>query len=165
MDHLTHVLMIKRKKQITWCKNCRDAFNIKWLLETVTSKTNFLFNRQVYCQHNGIAMGSPLGPLLADKFMIKFEINLMRQLKQLGVIYWRRFVDDTFVPIRPDSNVLSIQSVLNDYHPDDIKFTFEQEEDMCLSFLDVIIKRTLSRKSGFFTTVYRKPTYTGLLTK
>jgi len=117
--------MIKRKKQFIWCKNCRDAFNIKWLLDTVTSKTNFLFNGQFYCQHNGIAMGSPLGPLLADKFMIKFKTNLIRQLKQLEVIYWRRFVDDTFVPIRPDSNVLSIQSVLNDYHPDDIKFTFE----------------------------------------
>ena len=39
------------------------------LFEFVTSGTHFLFNGNYYSQMNGVAMGSPLGPVLANLFM------------------------------------------------------------------------------------------------
>ena len=39
------------------------------LFEFVTSGTHFLFNGNYYGQMNGVAMGSPLGPVLANLFM------------------------------------------------------------------------------------------------
>ena len=46
---------------------------------------------------------------------------------------------------------------LNCLHPS-LKFTFEKEKDNCLPFLDVNVERTVT---GFETSVYRKPTFTG----
>ena len=81
-------------------------------------------------------MGSPLGPLMADIFMVELETTLMPELKKSGVIYWRRFVDDTFVLLKPDSDIISIQSILNSF-PHSIKFTFEEENNMSLPFLEL----------------------------
>ena len=46
---------------------------------------------------------------------------------------------------------------LNCLHPS-LKFTFEKEKNNCLPFLDVNVERTVT---GFETSVYRKPTFTG----
>ena len=46
---------------------------------------------------------------------------------------------------------------LNCLHPS-LKFTFEKEKNNCLPFLDVNVERTAT---GFETSVYRKPTFTG----
>ncbi|CAF5187574.1 unnamed protein product, partial [Rotaria magnacalcarata] len=47
-------------------------------------------------------------------------------------------------------------------HHQDIQFTSVKEEGEQLAFLDVLIKR---KAKPFVTTMYRKPTYTGLLAK
>ena len=148
-----------------WCKTCQDRDNMEWLLMmTSNSETNFLFNGQAYCQHNGVAMGSPLGPLLADIFMIELETKVMPMLIELGVIYWRRYVDDTFVLIKPGTTITLLLTVLNSFHPN-ISFTFEEEKQSSLPFLDILIHRTSETGSGFKTTMYRKPTYSRLITK
>jgi hypothetical protein len=87
---------------------------MKWLLDIATSETNFLFNG--------------LRPLMADIFMIELETTLMKELTKLGVLYWRRFVDDIFVLTRPDSDISSFQLALNKFHYN-IKFTCEAEKD------------------------------------
>ena len=43
-----------------------------------------------------------------------------------------------------------------------ISFTFEKEVDNILSFLDIKIKRDSPK---FTTSIYRKPTFTGLMSK
>ena len=53
----------------------------------------FAFNGQIYFQVDGIAMGSPLPPLLADIFLIELERSLIPNLRK--VKFWRRYVDDT----------------------------------------------------------------------
>ena len=42
---------------------------LRELFEFCTSKTNFIFNGVIYDQIDGIAMGSPLAPVLANLFM------------------------------------------------------------------------------------------------
>ena len=43
------------------------------LLEFATKKSHFLFDSQYYEQIDGVAMGSPLGPVLANIFTCHFE--------------------------------------------------------------------------------------------
>ena len=71
-------------------------------------------------------MGSPVGPVLANKFMVELESVSVSKLNDY-VKKWRQFVDDTFVYIK---RVLIeyVLSVLNSFH-DNIKFTYEQENN------------------------------------
>lgn len=48
-------------------------------------------------------MGSPLGPLFANIFMDEFERKHMENLKNLGVEFWSRYVDDTGTVIKSDT--------------------------------------------------------------
>ncbi|CAF3250684.1 unnamed protein product [Rotaria sp. Silwood2] len=116
----------------------------------------------MYVQRNGVAMGAPLAPVIADIFMSHLEITLMDKLKELGVCEWYRYVDDTFVLINKDTNIDDILSILNNFHSS-IKFTYKIEENDKLEFFDVqVIRSTINQ--CFETTIYRKPTFTGLLT-
>jgi len=134
---------------------------MKKLLDIATSDTHFSFDGKYYRQHNGVAMGSPLAPLLADIFMIQLENKLMTQLRGAEVMWYKRYVDDTFVLVDKNANIDNIKYILNSYHPD-IQFTSADEKDNELPFLDVLVHRD---GKYFTTSVYRKPTYTGLLTK
>ena len=48
----------------------RDLFK---LLETATSKSFFIFDSILYKQVDRVAMGSPLGPTLANTFLCHYE--------------------------------------------------------------------------------------------
>ena len=49
--------------------NKRDLFK---LLETATSESSFNFDYLLYKQVDGVAMGSPLGPTLANAFLCHY---------------------------------------------------------------------------------------------
>ena len=157
------------KRRTEWCENCKNRFEMKWLLEISTQESHFIYNGKVYSQINGIAMGSPLGPLFADMYINYLESKLMPRLKRNGVLFWRRFVDDTFVILDKDANVDNVIEILNSFDQD-IIFTCEQENNNSLPFLDILVTRKTTNKSwtttsSFDTTIYRKTTYTGLITK
>ena len=48
------------------------------LLNLATKDQLFQFNGNLYEQIDGVAMGSPLGPLMANAFMCSIEENLAR---------------------------------------------------------------------------------------
>ena len=85
---------------------------MKELLLLYTKNVHFTFNQQIYIQVDGVAMGSPVVPLLADTFMIELERSLIPNLQKLR--FWRRYVDDTirFVEI---GSIKYIRSVLNSF--------------------------------------------------
>ena len=152
----------KKKKGIKEiCIKCDKRYKFKTLLRIATSKVNFLFNNKMYVQHDGVAMGAPLAPVIADIFMTHLETTLMEQLKKDGIIEWHRYVDDTFVLIDPKTNIQDILTILNNFH-DSIKFTYEMEKNNTLPFLDIRVHR-IPGQDKFSTTVYRKKTYTGLM--
>ena len=72
--------------------------------------------------------------------------------------YFRRYVDDCFLVFNDQSHIDSFLHYLNGRHPK-IKFTKEVEKNGTLAFLDVNISKDGSRLS---TSVYRKPSFTGL---
>ena len=68
---------------------------LRKLLEFATKKSHFLFDGQYYDQIDGVAMGSPLGPVLANIFMRHFEEKWVMS-GQVCPSFWYRYVDDTF---------------------------------------------------------------------
>ena len=89
-------------------------------------------------QKDGIAMGSPLGPVLAGIFMVNLDRSLVPKLN-VYLNFWRRYVDDaiTVIEITCAEYLLS---VLNNFHPK-IKFTYEMEVDSELAFSDILLHR------------------------
>ena len=134
---------------------------LKKLFLFATSQNHFLFQGQYYDQIDGVAMGSPLGPVLANLFMGVMESRWLNEYSGPSVLFYRRFVDDIFCVFENRSHANAFLRFLNRQHPN-IKFTVEHENEGTLPFLDVLIRRT--ENGDISTTTYRKPTNTGLLT-
>ena len=75
---------------------------------------------------------------------------------------YRRYVDDTFLVFNTSSDMLSFFKWMNKQHPS-ITFTKEEEQDNKLSFLDVLLTQTTD--GSIVTSIYRKPTFSGLYMK
>jgi hypothetical protein len=66
------------------------------LLKHMLTSTYFCFDEQFYEQTDGVAMSSPLSPVIANFFMEDFEKKAIEQATH-ELIYWFSYVDDTFV--------------------------------------------------------------------
>ena len=106
---------------------------------------------------DGVAMGSPLGPLMANAFMCSIEERLQDQGKMPD--FYKRYVDDTLSIMPNVETAEAFLSTLDDNHPS-INFTMELAANGKLPFLGVEIVKQMSRLE---TKVYKKPTDTGLL--
>ena len=106
---------------------------------------------------NGVEMGSPLDPVLANIFMAVLEITIIPSLGNY-LKNWKRFVDDTFAFVLPDK-IGYIVNQLNSFN-ENIQFTFEMEEENKLAFLNVMVIRNTNDIIN--TTVYRKPKNTDI---
>ena len=126
-----------------------------------TKKSHFVFDGQYYDQVDGVAMGSPLGPVLANIFMCHFEEKWVMNSSIRSAI-WFRYVDDTFTLFDNKESAVKFLDYLNSRH-DHIKFTIEFEQHSEIPFLDIVIKR--HHNNSFSTSIYRKKTFTGLYTK
>ena len=56
---------------------------------------NFTINNETYIHVDGVAMSSPLGPVLANIFMIELETSVIPNLSN-KLKLWKRFADDTY---------------------------------------------------------------------
>ena len=130
---------------------------LKHMLE-VCSESIFLYKDGVYKQHDGVAMGSPLAPLLAEWFVSKIENNIMQQDISYKPIFYKRYVDDVFALFKSEDDRDKFFSLLNGAHPN-LKFTMEVSTNS-LPFLDTAVS---IKDDRFEISVYRKPTNTGIL--
>ena len=126
---------------------------MKELLNLCTKSVHFAFEGNIYVQNDGVAMGSPLGPILANIFMVELERSVIPTLMD-KMKCWTRYVDDTLCYIKTDS-IDYVLKMLNGFHRN-IQFTYEVETDSKISFLDVLVIRDSSNNIN--TTVYRKST-------
>ena len=59
-----------------------------------TKKIHFTFDNVIKVQNDGVAMGSPLGSVLSDIFMIELETSLLPGLTDY-LQYWKGYIDDS----------------------------------------------------------------------
>ncbi|KFD45032.1 hypothetical protein M513_14091 [Trichuris suis] len=135
-----------------------NPFHIIKLVSFCMQEGNyFLFDNKFYKQSNGVPMGSPLSPVMAEIFMESFERQMFEKVdRQIAPRLFRRYVDDISVIIK-DGKEEQFLHFLNSIRPNQIAFTMEKEENKTLPFLDALIIHT---NQGLKTRVYRKPTHT-----
>ena len=100
-------------------------------------------------------MGSRLGPALADIFVGYQETKIFLNVKKPLIYY--DYVDDTFVVFENEDDCEKFIFSINSLHFS-LRFTLEKELNSSIPFLDVLSE---NNKTGFITSVYRKPTFTG----
>ena len=111
---------------------------LRKLFSFATSRTHFLFNDQYFDQTDGLSMGSPLGPTLANLFMGKNEKEWLDQYDGPKVLFYRRYIDDVFCVFENGDQAKHFLNYLNTRHRN-IRFTMEIEQQGVLPFLDVSI--------------------------
>ena len=127
------------------------------LLTISTKDQLFQFNGELYKQSEGVAMGYPLGPLMANTFMCSLE----EQLKLRGKLpsYYKRYIDNTLTIMKDEVSAYSFLHVLNDLHPS-ISFIVEMPTENRLPFLGMVLRKD---SQTITTSVHVKLTNTGLL--
>ena len=125
------------------------------LLRICLTTTSFQFQARHYELADGLAMGSPISPVVANLFMAKLEKRALASFAY-PPRSWLRFVDDVFSIVRASA----VKDLLNHLNSQDpvIEFTTEEEHDGKLPFLDTTVTR---RGNALKTDVYQKPTHTG----
>ena len=96
------------------------------LLCFALKENHFLFENKLFDQVDGVAMGSPLGPIIANIFMSNLESKPLMSYQGVKPSYYRRYVDDTFLVFESRSDVLPFFDWFNQQHVN-IKFTFHND--------------------------------------
>ncbi|XP_069992386.1 uncharacterized protein [Penaeus vannamei] len=99
----------------------------------------FEFAGEEYQQISGLAMGSPLSPVLACLFMETLERDHYRDINSRHST-WLPYVDDVLVIVLRKSCLHHTPTRLNSVH-EKIQFTVEEEVDQELPFLETLIHR------------------------
>ena len=75
---------------------------------------HFTYNNRVYQQDDGVAIGSPLVPVLSGICMIEHDNSLIPTLNE-SMTSWRSFVDNKIMSVKNDS-IAYILDQLNRFH-------------------------------------------------
>ena len=135
--------------------------DLYYLLKLATPESSFIFDNILYKQIDGVCMGSPLGPTLANAFLCHYEKlwpdNCPPDFK---TVVYRRYVDDIFTWFKSRDYLLSFARYMSTRHKNS-KFKFDLEQNNSPSFLDV---KVIRGSKGFPTSVFRKATFSGVFT-
>jgi predicted GIY-YIG superfamily endonuclease len=131
---------------------------MKQLLLTCTTETPFRhINGDIYLQTDGVSMGSPLGPLMANFYMASIENSVMDDMadNEKPLVYCR-YVDDIFLIV---NNIKVLENLKSKFEAASVlNFTFEIENNHILTFLDVDVNKG---RTSLTTSVHVKSTHSG----
>ena len=138
-----------------------NKYGIKSLLSLATQESYFMFNDILYKQKDGVAMESPLGPTMANAFLFFYEIKWFEQCpNKFRPVFYKSYGDNIFVLFGSAEHLSKFHAYFHTCHPN-MSFSFEQELNGKLLFPDVEVSR---QQDKFVTTVYRKPSFSGVYT-
>jgi len=136
----------------------QDIFRKMLLL---CSQSYFMYNDLLYQQINGVSMGGPLAPTLANACLAHLENELLNDSADKNCTHFPnlflRYVDDCFALFNNFESADLFLKCLNGLHPS-IQFTIERG-NKCMPFLDVNVEIC---SNSFVTSVFRKLTHTGV---
>ena len=136
-------------------KTTMKAESVIELFRICVKTTYFAFNKKLYQQIDGLAIGAASSGFAADLFMEKLEGKALSTFVSPPEI-WKRYVDDTFSKLK-QMFVNAFLEHLNQQHPR-IKFTTETQENGKIAFLDTLVHVLEDRSTK--VTIYRKATHT-----
>ncbi|XP_047985276.1 uncharacterized protein LOC125225561 [Leguminivora glycinivorella] len=108
------------------------------MIEFCLTSGYFVWRGEYYLQIEGVAMGSPIAPVVANLFMENFEQRALESCPHKPRLWWR-YVDDVFAVVT-GRDLDPLLAHLNAQHPK-ITFTIEKECNGALPFLDVLVQR------------------------
>ena len=149
-------LIFENNPQLTDTKR-----ELKQIFNFVTSCTHFIFNGSIYDQIDGVSMGSPLRPVLANLFMGYHEKKCCKNLAKERFSCINVMLMISFVCLE----MKSMQKISFNFLTVSIKISnllLKKKAMKFLSFLHILIKHEGSR---FSTSVYRKKISIGLFTQ
>ena len=123
------------------------------LLKLCTGNVLMWTHQGYYRQIDGLAMGSPPAPLLANGWLSKHDPHIKGDAK-----LYSRYMDDVIRSIKRNKIEHVLQSI-NELHSS-LKFTIERENDGKLPFLDMLVIRNNQKLTS---TWQSKPTDIGLV--
>ena len=104
-------------------------------------------------------MGSPLGPILANLFLVYYEHIWSEKCPlQFRPKYYRRYVDDILLMFESRDHVKKFLRYMNSRRPN-IQFTCEEESNNKIFFLDISVTRINNKLT---TSLYHKETFSGV---
>ena len=122
----------EKKEIVTDIPRCE----MRELLYLYTKNVHLTFNNNIYIQNDSVAIGSPLGPVLANIFMVELETALIPNLSS-KLSSWRCFLDDSICFVKKGS-IKFVLDTLDNFHKK-IKFKCEEEIDRKIPFLDTLL--------------------------
>ena len=123
-------------------------------------QTHFVFNGKFYNQIDGVVMGSPLNPVLANISMGFYEFKWSNEYNRNKPKFYFKYVDNILAAFDKKQNSLNFLNSFNKNHPN-IKFTIEKQVNHSIAFLDMFISGI--HNQNFTLKTYHKLTYVGLL--
>ena len=118
----------------------------------------FSYNGKLYRQIDGVTMGNPLGPTLANFFLAHIENQIFSKTDPSHPKLYLRYVDDIFVVFPSETDFMKFLNILNSQHKN-LQFTYELGNST-LAFLDTNISIV---NADFESWVYRKETNTNVI--
>lgn len=95
------------------------------LLELAVKESIFIFNDQLFRQEDGVAMGSPLGPTLANLFLCYHEKTWLSDCPiEFKPMKYNLYIDDCFLAFKSKDQAHKCLDYLNKKHCN-ISFTSE----------------------------------------
>ncbi|VDQ01712.1 unnamed protein product [Trichobilharzia regenti] len=129
---------------------------IKDIILMCTENIRSTFQEKAYKQIDGVVMGSPLGPLLADIFMSKLQKQMQGMLGEF--MLYKRHLNDTLIIGNNSKSIENFITLFNHMHPN-IRMTSELESNNKLGFMDITMTR---RDDGTIQrSIFRRHTWSG----
>ena len=118
----------------------------------------FSYNGKLYRQIDGVTMGNPVGPTLANFFLAHIENQIFSKTDPSHPKLYLLYVDDIFVVFPRETNFMKFLNILNSQHKN-LQFMYELGNST-LAFLDTNISIV---NTDFESWVYRKETNTNVI--